>query len=62
MSRAAIAIPLGLAGFAAYIAAAVIVADAVSGAHWLAQAVYFVVAGLAWVPPALWLTLWASRG
>jgi hypothetical protein len=52
---------VGLAGFAAYIAAVVVLADRVATLHWAIQAVYFVVAGVLWAVPAHFLILWAGR-
>ena len=59
--RVLIALPLGLAGFVAYIALAVIVADHVTGLNWAIQALYFIVAGVLWALPAHYLMLWAAR-
>jgi hypothetical protein len=59
-SRVLIALPLGLAGFVAYIALAVTLADRVAGLHWALQALYFVVAGVLWALPAHFLMLWAA--
>jgi hypothetical protein len=61
MSRIPLAIVIGLAGFAAYVAGAVVLADRVVGAHWLVQLVYFLVAGMLWTLPARWLMLWSVR-
>jgi hypothetical protein len=52
---------VGLTGFAAYIAAVVVLADRVATLHWAIQAVYFVVAGVLWAVPAHFLILWAGR-
>ncbi len=60
MSRAAIAVPLGLIGFLAYVMVVVALADHVIGLHWLAEVLYFAVAGIAWVFPARRLMLWAG--
>lgn len=59
-SRVVIAVALGLAGFVAYIALAVVVADRVTGLNWAVQALYFVVAGVLWALPAHFLMLWAA--
>jgi hypothetical protein len=61
MSRAAIAAPLGILGFLAYIALVVVLADQVIGAHWAVQATFYLLAGIAWAAPAHWLILWAGR-
>ncbi|MCW3476508.1 DUF2842 domain-containing protein [Limobrevibacterium gyesilva] len=61
MSRTLIALILGLAGFTAYLAAAVTMADHLASAHWAVQSLYYVVAGLLWVVPAYWLIVWAAR-
>lgn len=61
MSRTAIAVPLGLLGFLLYVGAAVALADHVLAMHWTVQAVYFVVAGVAWAWPAQRLMYWAAR-
>jgi hypothetical protein len=60
--RTLIALPLGLAGFMAYIGAAVVLADQVAPLNWSLQALYFVAAGVLWVVPAHFLMLWAARG
>ncbi|MBU6497830.1 MAG: DUF2842 domain-containing protein [Rhodospirillales bacterium] len=61
MWRPLIATLAGLAGFIAYIAGAVTLADRVGGLPWPVQAGYFVVAGVLWVAPAHLLMLWAAR-
>ena len=40
---------------------AVALGDHVLGLHWLLQALYYLVAGLAWAFPAAWLMRWAAR-
>lgn len=60
MSRPLIALVAGLLGFAAYVAVAIILADWVLTLHWLVQLAYFLVAGLAWVPPARRLMFWGA--
>jgi hypothetical protein len=62
MSRPAIAVLVFVVGFTAYVAAVATLADHVIGLHWLAQALYFVVAGIAWAWPARSLMFWAARG
>jgi hypothetical protein len=66
MPRIPIAVVLGLAGLAVYIALAVTLADWIDPAHlgalrWLVQPLYFLAAGLLWVIPIRWLMLWAAR-
>jgi len=61
MPRPLIAVIAGIAGFLAYVAVVVAVADWVLALHWLAQLAYFLVAGIAWVPPARALMVWAAR-
>ncbi|MCC6718720.1 MAG: DUF2842 domain-containing protein [Acetobacteraceae bacterium] len=61
MSRIPMAVVVFLVCFAAYVAAAVALADHVLGLHWTVQALYFVVAGIAWAWPARWLMFWAAR-
>ena len=60
--RVALAVPAGLLGLLAYLAAAVALADLVIGLHWTLQAAYFVAAGIAWAFPARALMLWAAGG
>ncbi|WP_135467548.1 DUF2842 domain-containing protein [Crenalkalicoccus roseus] len=60
MSRLALAVPLGLVGFLAYVAAAVALADHVLGRHWALEVAYFALAGTLWVLPARRLMLWAA--
>jgi hypothetical protein len=59
MSRTLIAVPVGLLGFFLYIAAVLALADLVP-AHWLPQTLFYLVAGLGWVPPTRWLMFWAA--
>lgn len=59
-TRILVATVVGLAGFVAYIAAAVTLFDAVSPYHWAVHALYFLVAGVLWVLPARWLMFWAA--
>jgi len=61
MSRGPIALVSGLAGFIAYVALVVWLADVLAPMHWAVQALYFLVAGLLWVVPARWLMIWAYR-
>jgi hypothetical protein len=60
--RTGLALLAGLAGFLAYMVAAVSLADAVAHAHWALQALFYLAAGLLWVLPAWGLMLWAARG
>ncbi len=62
MSRTPIAILVGLAGFIAYLGAAVVLADRVIGLGWVVEAVYYVAAGLLWTVPAYYLMRWAAGG
>ena len=52
----------GSGGFVAYVAAVVVLGDRVTDAHWLVQAVFFLLAGTLWAFPATWLIRWAVRG
>ena len=61
MPRIAFAAVLGILGFLAYVGAAVVLADRVFGLNWAWQALYFLLAGVLWVPPAHFLILWAAR-
>jgi sugar phosphate permease len=61
MPRILIATVIGLVGFVAYVVAAVTLADLMESAHWAAQALFFLVAGLLWVIPARSLMYWAAR-
>ena len=61
MPRIVAASILGLLGFALYVVLAVTLADALEGWHWAARALYFAIAGVAWVLPARWLMIWAAR-
>jgi hypothetical protein len=61
MPRIFIATVAGLAGFLAYVVAAVSLADYLSPMHWAVQALFFLVAGVAWVVPARSLMLWAAH-
>jgi hypothetical protein len=59
MSRPPAAALMGLVFVIAYVAAAVTLVDVLPG-HWAFQAVYFLVAGLAWVAPVWWLMRWGA--
>ena len=58
--RVPVAVVSGLVGVVAYIAAAVVVADHVLGAHWAIQAVFYLIAGSLWVLPIRWLMYWGA--
>jgi hypothetical protein len=62
MMRILLAVLIGLTGFVAYVAVAVVLADAVQRLHWAVQALYFLAAGVLWTLPARWLMIWAARG
>jgi len=61
MSRASVAVAIGLAGFITYVALATALADHVIGRHWAVEIVYFVLTGLLWVWPMKRLMYWAAR-
>lgn len=61
MPRPLLALLAGSLGFLLYVAVVVLVADWVLHWHWLVQLAYFLVAGIAWVPPARALMFWAAR-
>jgi hypothetical protein len=61
-ARIAIALLAGVLGLLLWLAAAVALADHVIGLHWVVQAAYFVLAGIAWAFPARALILWAAGG
>jgi hypothetical protein len=42
-----------------WIAAAAVLGDRVRPLHWAIQAIYYPVAGIAWVGPVRWLMLWS---
>ncbi len=44
-----------------WIAAATVLADYVRPLHWSLQAIYFPIAGFAWVLPVRWLMLWGAH-
>jgi len=60
MSRPIIALLAGILGFALYVGVVVALADIVLSLHWVVQLAYFIVAGLAWVPPAKRLMFWGA--
>ena len=61
MSRVPIAVFAGVGGLILYVMAVVALADHVLGLNWAIQAVYYVVAGIAWVFPMQKLMYWAAR-
>lgn len=58
--RIPIAVILGLAGFTAYLALAVVVGDRVQTQNWAVQTLYYLAAGSLWVLPVRWLMYWAA--
>jgi hypothetical protein len=44
-----------------WISAAAVLADYVRPLHWAIQAIYYPIAGFAWVFPVRWLMLWGAR-
>lgn len=58
MSRPLIATLLGLLFVTAYTAVVITLPD-ILPQHWALQAVYFIIAGIAWVFPVRWLMLWS---
>jgi hypothetical protein len=61
MPRIPIAVLAFLIGFSLYVAAAIVLADRLTGLNWLIQAVYFLIAGVLWTLPTRWLMFWAAR-
>jgi hypothetical protein len=61
MPRIPIAVLAFLVGFSLYVAAAIVLADRLTGMNWLIQALYFLVAGVLWTLPTRWLMFWAAR-
>ncbi|WP_372618408.1 DUF2842 domain-containing protein [Falsiroseomonas sp.] len=61
MPRPLLALLAGVLGFLLYVGIVVAVADWVLALHWLVQLAYFLIAGIAWVPPARALMFWAAR-
>lgn len=59
-SRTALAALVGILGFLAYVGVVVALADHVLHLHWAVQALYFIVAGIAWTWPAKRLMFWAA--
>ena len=59
MSRPAIATLAGLSFVFFYIAFVVAIPDLFGRLHWALEALYWLVAGVAWVFPVRWLMLWS---
>jgi len=59
MSRVPVAAVAGLAGFVVYVVAATMLGGALESSNGVIQALYYVVAGVAWVAPVRWLMLWS---
>jgi hypothetical protein len=61
MSRRLLAVLIGFLGMIAYVAIVVALADPLVQAHWLLQVLFYALAGVAWVVPAVWLLRWGTR-
>lgn len=61
MSRTLIAVLIGFVFIVAYVFAVLAVADVIVGLHWVLQAAFFLVAGLAWTLPIRGLMYWSVR-
>ncbi len=48
-----------VAGFVVYVVAATMIGGALETSNRVVQALYYVVAGVAWVVPVRWLMLWS---
>lgn len=59
MSRPTLATLAGLVFVLVYIVAATAVPEIFGRMHWAAEALYWCVAGVAWVFPIRWLMLWS---
>ena len=59
MSKPRIATLAGVLFVLAYMAAAVTLPDLFPRPHWSLEAIYWLVAGIAWVFPVRWLMLWS---
>ncbi|WP_309646101.1 DUF2842 domain-containing protein [Phenylobacterium sp.] len=53
---------VGIVGFLAFYAAAVVMVGERLPSHWAAQLAFYAVAGLAWGVPILPLITWMNRG
>jgi hypothetical protein len=60
MPRTAIALFAAFAFLAAYLAAVMAASDYIVPLHWALQALFFLAAGVLWVPPVHFLILWAA--
>lgn len=60
MSRRLLAVLIGILGMIAYVAIAVALADPLVQAHWLLQVLFYALAGVAWVVPAVRLLRWGA--
>jgi len=61
MSRVPIAALAILVFVIGWISAATVLADHVRPLHWAIQAIYYPIAGFAWVFPVRWLMLWGAH-
>lgn len=59
--RTAVAAPILLVGLLVYVLIAGTVGALALPDHWAARLVYYAVAGIAWIVPAIWLMGWARR-
>lgn len=60
MSRPMIAFLVGTVGFIAYVMIVTALADPLVEAHWLVHLLFYTVAGVAWVFPAVRLMRWGA--
>ncbi len=61
MSRTPIATVVIVLFVLLWLAAAAVLADYVRPLHWAIQAVYYPIAGFAWVLPVRWIMLWGAH-
>ncbi len=61
MSRTPIATVMIVLFVLLWLAGAAVLADYVRPLHWAIQAVYYAIAGFAWVGPVRWLMLWGAH-
>ncbi len=61
VSRTPVALVAILLFVAAWIAGAAVLGDYVRPLSWVVQAIYYPVAGFAWVGPVRWLMLWSAH-
>ena len=59
MSRTKIASVAGVLFVLAYVVAVITLPDVLPQLHWTLEAIYWLVAGIAWVFPVRWLMLWS---